>query len=403
MGLVSTTTFAQQNELKKANEAFGKVDALRGTPLAAASLNEAKTSIDKASVHDKTKDMPLTYALKGVIYAFLAAQDTVDATSKPNFDIADAALTKAEQVDTKKEFKSYVENGRQNLAQYQLNKGVKDYQAKRYNEAYDAFNYYRTVMPEDTNAIYYTALAARQSNKPVEAINNYKKLVTTAYSKKEDIYMDISTMYLGQKDTVTALKTVGEGIEKFPNSSELRKREIEIGLLTGKQQEIIGKIEAAIANDPKNKSLYYYAGLTNAQFADATANKLRKETDATKKAVIVAQRTKDFAKAAEMFKKALEIDPNYTDAILNLGYATLSPGIDMYNAANQLTKQKDYDVAMAKATAQLELAKPWIMKAVELQPKSEDALANLKLYYLGTKNTAQANETQKKIDALKAK
>jgi tetratricopeptide (TPR) repeat protein len=104
-----------------------------------------------------------------------------------------------------------------------------------------------------------------------------------------------------------------------------------------------------------------------------------------------------------MYRKAVEIDPNYFDANLNLGYILLNPGITLFNAANKLptNKQKEYDDDMAKATKFFEIAKPVLLKTVELNPNSVDALTNLKTYYLGTKNTAEATAVQKKITALK--
>jgi hypothetical protein len=55
---------------------------------------------------------------------------------------------------------------------------------------------------------------------------------------------------------------------------------------------------------------------------------------------------------------------------------------------------------MAKAKAQFELAKPYLLKAVELNSSSLDALTNLKSFYLGTRDEANANAVQKKIEAL---
>ncbi len=103
-----------------------------------------------------------------------------------------------------------------------------------------------------------------------------------------------------------------------------------------------------------------------------------------------------------MYKKAVDIDPEFYEANLNLGYAYLAPAIDQYNAANQLppSKQKEYNAAIAKANALFEQAKPYLLKSTELNPKSKDALINLKNYYLGTKNAAEATATQKKIEAL---
>ena len=407
LGLVATTTFAQKGELNNAQSEYDKYETSRGNKLTAAiaatAITNAKTSIDKAALNEKTAVMPQTFALKGAIYSSLAVQDSVPATSAPLFATAEEAIKKAKELDAKGENKKLIDHANVNLAQYQLSKGVRDYQNKDYKNAYKSFDYYRMVLPEDTNAIYYTGLAAANANMYPEAITNYNKLLTTNYSAKQRIYTDLSTIYLLNKDTVGALKSVSEGVAKYPTNADFRKREVEIYLQTGRQKEVIDKINAAIANDPKNKSLYYYAGLTYSQAAESAGKDITKAKDAAAKAAAQKNKEENFAKASEMYKKALEIDPNYFEANLNLGYVLLSPAIDMYNAANKMpaSQQKAYDAAVAKAGAQFDLAKPYLQKAVELNPKSYDALNNLKTYYLGKKDTAHASELQKQIDALK--
>jgi tetratricopeptide (TPR) repeat protein len=407
LGLVATTTFAQKGELNNAQSEYDKYETSRGNKvtasIAATSIANAKTSIDKAALNEKTSVMPQTFALKGAIYSSLAVQDSVPATSAPLFATAEEAIKKAKELDTKGENKKLIDHANVNLAQYQLSKGVRDYQNKDYKSAYKSFDYYRNVLPEDTNAIYYTGLAAANANMYPEAITNYNKLLTTNYSGKQRIYTDLSTIYLLNKDTTGALKSVSEGVAKYPTNADFRKREVEIYLQTGRQKEVIDKINAAIANDPKNKSLYYYAGLTYSQAAESAGKDITKAKDAASKATAQKAKEDSFAKAADMYKKALEIDPNYFEANLNLGYVLIAPAIDMYNAANKLpaSQQKAYDAAVAKAGAQFDLAKPYLLKAVEINPKSYDALNNLKTYYLGKKDTVKAGETQKQIDALK--
>jgi hypothetical protein len=363
--------------------------------MAGKSLSTAKESIDKASVNEKTAALPLTYAVKGSIYSALAAQDTVPTTSLPLFTTADEALKKAKELDTKGDNKKMIDEAYLNLAQYQLTKGVKEYSASKYDLAYKSFDYYRTVLPEDTNAIYYTGLAAANSKNYPAAISNYSKLLTTKYSKNAITYLDLSSLYLASKDTANALKTVSDGVVKYPSSSELRKREIEISLQTGKEKEV---------NDPKNKTLYYYAGLTYSQTGDGYVTAQKAAKDPAAKAKLQASKAEAYGKAGEMYKKALELDPNYFEANLNLGYIILSPAIDLYNAANKMpaNKQKEYDAAVAKAKAQFDLAKPYLVKAVELQPKSIDALQNLRTYYQGVRDDANAAKIKAQIDALPA-
>jgi hypothetical protein len=406
LGLVSATTFAQKGELSTAKSEYDNYEGLRGSKatlaVATKSLGTARTSIDKAAVNEKTANLPQTFALKGAIYAALAVQDTVAATSLPLFTTADESLKKAKELDAKGENKQVIDNAYLNLAQYQLTKGVAEYGAQKYDQAYRSFDYYRTVLPEDTNAIYYTGLAAANAKNYPAAITNYNKLVTTKYSKNAGVYMDLSSLYLANKDTTSALKSVSDGITKYPSNTDLRKREIEISLQTGKEKEVIQKIQAALTADPKNKTLYYYAGLTYSQTAEAIIKEQAKAKDAAAKNTLQQQKVDNYTKAADMYKKALEIDPNYFEANLNLGYVILNPAIDSYNAANKLpaNKQKEYDAARAKANSQFDLAKPYLVKAADLNPKSIDALTNLRTYYLGKKDNVNAEATKKKIDAL---
>jgi tetratricopeptide (TPR) repeat protein len=402
LGLISVTAFAQKGELNTAQSEFEKYEGLKTQPaLALPSLNKAKESIDKAAANQKTANLPQTYAVKANIYGSLAQLDTVATTSLPLFTTADEALKKAKELDAKGENKKLIDNANGILAQYQLNKGVKEYQSGKYDLAYKSFDFYRTVMPEDTNAILYTGLAALNAKNYPAAITNYNKLVTTKYSKVESVYSELAGIYLANKDTTGALKTITDGLVKYPTSADLRRTEIEISLQQGKQKEVLDKILSAISNDPKNKNLYYYAGLVYSQVADAAAQKITK-APAASKVTLQAEKTQNFQKAADMYKKALEIDPNYFEANLNMGYVIIAPAIDSYNAANKLpaNQQKAYDAAMAKATAQFDQAKPYLLKAVELNPKSPDALNNLLTYYKGKKDDANIAKITAQLNAL---
>jgi hypothetical protein len=414
LGLVSAAAFAQKGELSNAKDQYGNYDVARLNKVtmstAAKDLSDAKTSIDKASVNEKTANLPATFAVKGAIYSALTLQDTVPATSLPNFKIADEAIQKAKSLDSAKQDKDnekLIDNATRNLAQYKFNEGRSEYQDKKYTLAYSSFDYARQSMHDDTTQLFATGLSAANagSSDPKYydyAITNYNKLLATNYSENPQIYSYLASIYLIKKDTADAFKTVGAGVAKYPANNDLRKREIEIGLQSGKQGELIGKIESAISNDPKNKTLYYYEGLTYSQIAESYDAQKAKTKDVAAKSALEQKETDSYNKAGAQYLKALAIDPNYLEANLNMGYVSIKPAIDMYNEANQLptNKQKEYDAEMAKATAQADIGKPYLLKAVDINPKSTDALQNLKTYYLVKKDVANANATQKKIDAL---
>ncbi len=419
LGVITVSAFAQKGELNNAQSAYEKYDPLARAnfSLAKPSLMDAKTAIDKAAANTKTATMPQTYALKAAIYASLAAHEADASVMATETSTAEEAIGKAKEADTKGEFKSLIDHASRELAQIQLDKGVKAYQAKNYDEAYNAFVAEQKLLPGDTTAMLYAGVSAANAKNYPNAIDSYKKLLATDYKDKEKIYMDMPILYMLNKDTANAVKIAGEAASKYPNNNDMRKAEIETSLQAGQQGDLVTKIEAAIKADPNNKSLYYYAGLTYSQIAEGSQKEVTKLQKADKAAAakvkpgakftpnpqiakLQADRAANFAKAEAAYKKAVEMDPNYFEAVLNLGYVVMAPAIDMYNSAQFLNDQKSYDAAMKKATDQFNLAKPYLLKAVELKPDSKDALTNLKSYYLGVKDTNNANDTQKKIDAL---
>jgi len=419
LSLVAATTYAQKGELNNAqseydNYSVSSQGAAQKIPMmkakAKTALASAKTSIDKASQNPKTAALPLTFALKSAIYAAQAVEDSVQSTAGADYNIAAEALKQAKTADTKNENKKLISDATLRLEQFQLNAGVAFYQNKRYDDAYKSFDNYRQLAPEDTIAIFYTALAATNAGAADPkyyqfSIANYNKLLTTKYSKNADVYKDLSVIYLVSKDTVGALKIATEGVAKYPTNSDLRREQIEIALQSGKQTDVLANVQAAIANDPKNKKLYYYEGLVYSQVGDADNASSAKEKNAAAKTALHQKALDNYALAAEPYKKAVELDPNYFEANLNLGYVLVKPAIDMFNAASNLpaNKQKEYEQEVAKAGVLFDIAKPYLSKAVDLKPESVDALTNLLAYYRGKRDNANAAKIQAQITAAKAK
>jgi tetratricopeptide (TPR) repeat protein len=376
----SSAGFAQKGELNSAKSNYEKFAQLRDANSAAlglVSLNSAKTAIDKAVAHEKTMNDPATWTYKALIYSDLALLDSVPATSKPKVTEAVSALAKAKELDKAGANKANLDKVNASLAQYDLNIGVKAYQAGKFEDAYTSFNNSLNFRPGDTTITYYAGLSAINAKKYNEGIKKYEDLVKTNFSANNQVYLDLSRLYTMQKDTTKAIRYAAEGAAKFPNDAALATQEIELSLMAGKQKEVITKIEAQEQKDPKNKLFPFYLGI-----AYNAAN--------------------DNEKAMAAYKRAIAIDPQFGDANLNLGGLYLNKGIDLYNTANKLpqNKQKEYDAMMKQATAQFDSAFPYLEKAVEVNPKSRLALDNLKTYYIIKKNQAKVDEITKKISAL---
>lgn len=407
LGLITAAAFAQKGELNNAQSAFDKYETTRNqkamASIATSSINDAKTAIDKASANEKTANMPQTYALKAAIYSYLAYQDTVASTQAPLFNTASEAYQKAKELDKGGENKKLIDRAAEVLSVIEMNNGVKAYQNKEYDQAYKYFDTYRTMRPEgDTTALFYAGLAAFNGHNYPAAETNLSKLVNTNYSNKYNAYNLLTYSYLNTKDTANAIKTLNDALVKLPNNADLRKLQMQLSLQSGKQSEIINSVQSAITADPKNKTLYYYAGLAYSSIAETNDKNYKVAKDAAGKAALLKARNDNYAKAAEMYRKAVELDPNYFEANLNLGYVLLAPGLADYNDAQKLpvNRQKEYNAMMAKASSEFDAAKPYLVKAVELNPKSSEALNNLWTLYKGKRDEAHAAEVKKQIDAL---
>ena len=414
--LATFAAFAQKGELKNADDKFSTYDATRATKQFAAkaeeNLMDAKASIDKASTNDKTANLTQTYALKGAIYSSLVLDSAQKASQATNYKTASDALIKAKSLDSaKNEYKKLIDEGYSNLAQFQYNQGVVAYQAQKYQEAYNSFAAFKQFRaPDDTIAPYVLGLSAGQLGRTDAkynqiAITNDKQLIASAaYGRKTETYNNLVSLYMASKDTADAFKTVMEAVQKYPANDVLRNQAIILGLQSGKQDQLISTIDEAIKANPKDKMLYYYEGITYSQIADTYNKQISKSKDAGAKQALETKVTENYLKASDCYTKALGLDPNFADAALNNAYVNLKAVLVLYTDANALptNQQKQYDAEMAKVKVQLETIQPLMTKAVELNPTSVSALQNLKAFYLVKNDMADANATQKKIDALPA-
>ena len=406
LGLISATTFAQKGELNNAKNSYNDYQVARGQKILAsrakASLADAKTSIDKASTNAKTSGLPDTYATKAAIYASIAADDSVQTTSAVEFTTASDALKQAKTLDTKNENTQLIDQTNKVLAQILANKGVTEFQNKKFDDAYKSFTSARQLLPTDTLMMLNSAISATNSQNFKAAISNYNDLLASNYSSKSKIYNDLPNLYLANKDTAGAVKSIDEALVKYPANADLRKFEIEIALQTGKLSGITSKLDDAIKSDPKNKVLYYYAGLTYSEMGDADQKKsLKAKDDATKKA-ITQTADDEYAKAAPYYQKAIDLDPNYFEAYFNYGYILMQPAVILFNYGRNLpaAKEKEYQAVMTKVNTQFDIAKPYLQKAVDLNPKSVDALINLRNYYKARFDPAHTAENNAKAEAL---
>lgn len=387
LGLLLISTFsaalAQKSEISSAKNNYAlfefNVQAKSSVRKQLEPLNLAKESIDKAVQHEKTKNLAEAWAYRALIYSAITVTDTLDKENAAlAFTVAKESVDQAKALDKDNKQKSNIANAERNMSIAMQNKGVAAFNSRNYKEAFSAFKYIADVMPKDTLFNMYTAIAAKNAQLHDEAITYYKKTIDINPNDPV-LYQELSRVYLSKSDTASALKTIEDARVKHPDNTALIFDELNIYLNKGEVASQISKIETAISKEPKNKSLYFVLGIAH------SANKQTQQ-------------------AEEAYKKAIEIDPNYADAIYNLAVIYIDRGNVHINEANKLPigKSSDakYNALKAKFEAELKNALPLLEKARTLNPKDYNVLTTLRGVYGKLNMSSKAEEVKKAIDAL---
>ncbi|MFC7523276.1 tetratricopeptide repeat protein [Parapedobacter sp. GCM10030251] len=377
--LASLTAFSQTSNLRKAKtsyDKFNEVKSVGNAALGVSDLNIAKEALEKAIEHEKTMNLAETWTYYALVNADLALLDSTEA-SEQYIQKAVEAREKAISLDTEKENAQNLNILGSILAQYELNKGAKLWDSQDFQGAYTAFDKGLTYLPGDTTLLYYSGMAAVNAQDYDKALAKYVELVPIdSFSNNRQIILDVSRLYLMQGDTANAIKYAEIGTQKYPGDAELATQHIELNLMAGNDDQTIKAINDQVSKDPDNKNLHYYLGIAYSE-------------------------TGDTEKAEASYRKALEIDPNYLDANINLGGLILNKGIDHFNKTNNANlQQAEYDAEIKKAYDIFDTALPYLEKAVEIDGKSQVALTNLKRYYEIKEDQAKIDELQARLDAL---
>ncbi len=194
-------------------------------------------------------------------------------------------------------------------------------------------------------------------------------------SKRNEVYKNIA-LILVSKDKIEEAKTaVAEARKENPNDDSLILTEADLYLKLKDFDNYTKLVNEALAKDPNNVDLVYNLGVIS-----ANANKLED--------------------AEKYYVRALEINPNYFNANLNLAELIIRADEKFVAEMNKLgTSEKEnkrYEVLKGQREKNFKKALPYLEKAVELKPEDDPAKKTLLTVY-------NALEMTDKYKALKAK
>jgi len=347
-------------------------------------LDKAKEAIDLAAQNEKTINSPKAWKVRGSVYQTIAqSQDEKFKTLSDNpLEIAMESYLKAIDLDIKGQYKKEIENQMKLLGILLINKGIDYFNAGEYTKAELSFVNSLKVdsitdpQKIDSMVIFNAGIAADRAKDYDKAISFYKRAAELKYEGAK-VYQFIGNIEKERGDTAAYLASLKDGIGAYPEDNNALMVELINFYLTNDQSNLaLEYLAKAIEKDQSNPTFYFAQG--------ALYDKL-KESD----------------KAKTSYEKAVEINPEYFDAYYNLGAIYFNNGADMLKEANNLpaNKQKEYELAVKNAFAELEKALPYLEKAHEIDPKEKSTMLTLKEIYFKLRNNNEEYMTKfKDID-----
>jgi len=372
-------------------------------------LIEAKKYIDEAANNEETKAKVKTWAKRSEIYGALNSckDEKVKALGINFLEEKFKSYQQVIALSTDKTTDAYKDAnaGLKGCASEYFNKGGAFYNTKDYSSALNSFETSIMINKDllqktDTTGIYYAALCAGLSGNTVKAKQYYKQAIDlkygVAYNESEGVrpYGALAEIYRVEKNDAEYFNIVQVGRKMFPNNKDLLNMEMNYYINNGKLNEAATSIDEAIAKDPTNKMNYLNKGILYDNLANPKEGKVdEKKYD------------EYFNKAVDATKKAVELDPNFFDALFQLGALYFNKGVRQNEFANTITgisaaELKKFEAESKKTDEIFKLSLPYFEKCETLGNTDK---ASLKALYLSMQQIYNRMEQPEKGKAMKEK
>lgn len=358
---------------------------------------KAKEEIEPATVHPKTMEAGKTWYYRGQIYENIYLR-SVSPEQFPQY----ASERSSSLTEAVKSYKKAIELGSNRINMNEVKdrylklsnplfqEGVNDYNKKDFASAVQYFEMSYMIKKEsgmtDTSAAYNLALASERVPDLDRAIKYYTVCKELGY-QPDKVYSDLAKLYQNSGNDEMAQKTLAEGREKMPNNQALITAQLNIYLTNNEFDKALENLDLAIQNDPGNRILYYARGtIYNERFEKLYSDAATKE-----------QALENFKMAESDYKKAIEVDEAYFDALYNLGALYFNRGAELLNEANLISNDTEYEKAKTAAMGELNKALPYLEKAHTIQPDDKSTMISLRDIYGRTNSVEKYEEMDKKL------
>lgn len=401
LAMFTVVSFAQKKEIKRAGKAVEKGDYQEAKDY----LNQAEAQLANADEDEKAD----FYLYKG--YALIGNGENVPAA---DLMAASEAMQKAKELGH-----ADAQQGAAAVSNALVNSAIADQNAEKYAEAAEKLNASYRMNTQDTLYLYYAASNAVNAQDYDSALKYYEELQDLGFTGEEVIYTAVNKETgeeerMASKEQRDLFVKAGTYINPQEKKSESRKGEIakNIALIyieKGEKEKAIAAMETAKNENPNDVSLMQAEADMYYQMGD-----MKKYRELIEE--VVAQNPNDAVlyynlgvssaelgehdRAIDYYKKAIELDPEMSNARINIAYVILNKEQPIVEEMNKLgmskADQKKYDELAQERQNIYKEALPHLEKVIAKDPTNiEAARTIMNIHY-------QLNQTEK-AEAMKAK
>ena len=262
-------------------------------------------------------------------------------------------------------------------------KGADYYNAGNYAEAAPMFKKAYDIAkslgsPDANDMLNLAATSALRAEDYTTALAYFTELKDAGVDNV-DLYRHLAACYNGLGDSEQAMAMINTGLEKNPGDANLILEKVNAYLKEGKGAEAIEDLNKLHELDPENAQLLFVLGTI---YGDENNGEVF-----------------DAEKAVYYYEEAIKINPNYYDAIYNLGALYITMSNKLKAQANEITgfskaELEQYNKLVGEAEELLRTGLPYVKQAYEAQPTPE-VKSVLKTMYVQLK----MNDEAKALDA----
>ena len=254
-----------------------------------------------------------------------------------------------------------------------INAGGYYFKNQDYQNAIKAFEYYldypnlkmwdnvkMEALTKDTmiqTLQYYCGASASQANDSYTALKYFKKLLGV-YKPEEEMYQFVIYEYGRLKDTVNLIEMYKIGAQKFPQNPYYARSLVNEYLSRNDLKTAMVWIDNAMANGDSTSAVFWNL-----------------------KAQII-EHEGDVKGSLKYFEKAVELDPEFADALGSIGRIYYNEAVEELDRVNAIRDDRKYRTEKAKMKDVFMKPLPYLEKAHQLNPTERDYVVALRgIYY----------------------